>query len=818
MSGHEETIATCIGHTHIDIAWLWTIEQTREKVARSFSTVLRLMEEYPEYNFMSSQPQLYQYLKEDYPELYAQVKERIREGRWEADGAMWLEADCNLTSGESLVRQILFGTRFFEREFGVKNKVLWLPDVFGYSAALPQILKKSGIDYFVTTKISWNQFNKLPYDTFMWRGLDGTEILSYFICTIYPGETHHPFGASYNGLITPRIVNGTWERYQQKEINNDIMIAYGYGDGGGGPTAEMLENARRLSKGLPGCPRVKLGKVGDYLEKLSRTVSGENGLPKWVGELYLEFHRGTYTSMSWNKRYNRKCEFLYQDAEFLAALAMLLGENYPQTEINQGWETILLNQFHDIIPGSCIKEVYDHSRQQYEQLLQAGRQIAGKAMAAVAARIDLPEPAVVVYNTLSFRRNDLVTMALPESLSLPSLLNQDGSPLPVQIVEEDGCKKALFYAPEVPAKGYQAFTIGAQSAAVPTALAISPEKLENRFFSISIDSKGTISSFYDKRNRREVLQSGERGNKLQAFEDKPMNWDNWDIDIYYQEQEWEIDQVEAVEVLETGPVRGGVLIKKRFQDSVIIQKIYIYQDIPRVDFDTLIDWKEDQILLKAAFPVDVHADKATYDIQFGNVERPTHWNTSWDWARFEVCAHKWADLSENGFGVSLLNDCKYGYDIKDGNMRLTLLKSGNYPNPEADREEHRFLYSLYPHAGDWREGKTVPMAYSLNVPLYAKLEGSHPASLPQRFSFLELDRENVVLETVKKAEDGNELIIRAFECHNQRSRVRLTGYGALLEAWECDLLEKPLQQLEFCDGALEFEIKPYEIKTLKLRY
>ncbi len=812
-----DAIATCIGHTHIDVAWLWTIGQTREKVARSFSTVLNLMEEYPEYIFMSSQPQLYQFIKEDHPELYARIKERIRQGRWEADGAMWLEADCNLTSGESLVRQILFGTRFFEQEFGVKNKVLWLPDVFGYSAALPQILKKSGIDYFVTTKISWNQFNKLPYDTFMWRGIDGTEILSYFICTIYPGATHHPYGASYNGLITPRIIKGTWDRYQQKEINNDVLIAYGYGDGGGGPTVEMLENARRLSKGLPGCPRVKMGRVGEYLEKLAAKVTGEKHLPKWVGELYLEFHRGTYTSMSRNKRYNRKSEFLYQDVEFLSALAMLQGERYPQADINQGWQTILLNQFHDIIPGSCIKEVYDQSREQYEQLLFDGEKLAAKAMTAISERINLLTPAIVVYNTLSFQRSDLVEVAIPENITISSLLDQDDSPLAIQVIEAEGVKKALFYAPEIPSKGYRAFAVDSKPVILESSLSVSPKKLENRFFSIIIDQKGTISSFYDKLNRREVLQPGERGNKLQAFEDKPMNWDNWDIDIYYQEKEWEIDQVEAVTVIEAGPVRAGIQITKRFQNSIIIQKIYIYEDIARVDFDIYIDWKEDQILLKAAFPVDVHSDKATYDIQFGNVERPTHWNTSWDWARFEVCAHKWADLSEDGFGVSLLNDCKYGYDIKDGNMRLTLLKSGNYPNPDADREIHHFVYSLYPHAGDWREGKTVPMAYSLNVPLHAKLENAHPASLPPRLSLFELDQENAILETVKKAEDSEALVVRIYECYNKRSKVRLTSYQPFSEAWECDLLENDLRQLELEEGCLEIELKPYELKTFKFK-
>ncbi|HBE79868.1 MAG TPA: alpha-mannosidase [Firmicutes bacterium] len=817
MAGHQEAIATCVGHSHIDVAWLWTVEQTREKTARSFGTVLKLMEQYPDYVYMSSQPQLYQFLKEDYPDLYDKIKARAKEGRWEPEGAMWLEADCNLTSGESLVRQLLYGTRFFKQEFGVESKVLWLPDVFGYSAALPQILKKSGVDYFVTSKISWNQFNKLPYDTFMWRGIDGTEILSYFITTIYPGNNHHPYGTTYNGQITPHVVSRSWDHYLQKDVNNDILIAYGYGDGGGGPTAEMLENAERLNKGLPGCPRVKLGKLGDYLEKLAAQVTGAKLLPKWVGELYLEFHRGTYTSMARNKRYNRKSEYLYQDVEFLSVLAMMLGRDYPQADIEQGWKIILLNQFHDILPGSSIREVYETSRQQYEKILEDGRELADKALTVVAAKIGLEKPSVIVFNTLSFRRNDLVIVNLEEQVNISSLEDQAGMAIPVQMVEEGSKRKAIFYAPDLPPKGYHSFALGNQPAPTEKDLLISQTRLENKFFVLEIDAKGTISSFYDKTNQRQLLKPGERGNKLQAFEDKPMNWDNWDIDIYYQEKEWEIDNVTEAEVIETGPVRGGIRITKQFSRSRIMQKIYIYQDIPRIDFETWVDWKEDQVLLKVAFPLDIHADKATYDIQFGNVERPTHWNTSWDWSRFEVCAHKWADISEAGFGVSLLNDCKYGHDIKDGNMRLTLLKSGNMPNKDADREEHHFVYSLYPHTGDWRRGQTVQMAFDLNVPLYAKVEKAHPGSLPNSCSIFELDQENVILESVKKAEDSDSIVVRLYECYNQRSRVRLSSTKQLLEVWECDLMENNLQPLVVTENGFEFEMKPYEIKTYKIK-
>jgi alpha-mannosidase len=817
--GCEDVIAHCVGHTHIDVAWLWTIAQTREKAARSFSTVLNLMKEYPEYIFMSSQPQLYKFIKEDHPELYGQIKERVGEGRWETEGAMWLEADCNLCSGESLVRQLLFGTRFFEKEFGVKNKILWLPDVFGYSAALPQILKKSDIHYFMTTKISWNQFNKIPYDTFMWKGVDGTEILTHFITTRDHKSQEHSGNSNfttYNGHIHPTAIMGGWERYQQKNINNDILIAFGYGDGGGGPTKEMLENARRMGRGIPGCPKVKMGTAGEYFRKLEKKVAGSKYLPKWVGELYLEYHRGTYTSMGRNKKYNRKSELLYQDVEFLSTLAMTLGKEYPQESINQNWEIILLNQFHDILPGSSIKEVYEESREQYEKVLAEGNKMARQAVDSIAANIKLEKLSVVVYNTLSFERSDIAIFDIPDGMVNPCIVDELGYKVPCQAVEGQGQRKAMFFAENIPAKGYRTYVLEEAQTSEVSNLNISENKLENAYFAIEIDEKGTLSSVYDKINRREVLKQGGRGNQLQAFEDKPMNYDNWDIDIYYQEKMWEVDQVEKVEVIENGPVRGGVRIYKKFLDSTIIQNIYIYKDVPRIDFDTYVDWKEDQVLLKAAFPVDVHADKATYEIQYGNVERPTHWNTSWDVARFEVCAHKWADISEEGFGVSLLNDCKYGHDIKDGNIRLTLIKSGIHPNKEADREEHYFTYSLYPHGGDWKAGRTVQMAYSLNIPLYTKVEQPHDGILPSSLSMVHVSRDNVIIEAVKKAEDSDEIIIRLYECHNRRSNVRVTFYKELRRVVECNLMEKELEEIVPEGNSFSFQIKPYEIKTFKL--
>ncbi|GMQ58522.1 alpha-mannosidase [Vallitalea sediminicola] len=819
MCGHEDVIATCIGHTHIDVAWLWTLEQTREKVTRSFSTVLKLMEEYPEYTFMSSQPQLYKYIKEDHPQIYEKIKERIEEGRWEPEGSMWLEADCNISSGESLIRQILLGKSFFKKEFGVDNEILWLPDVFGYSAALPQILKKSDIKYFTTTKINWNQFNKMPNDTFMWRGIDGSEIMTYFISTRNPYYDKETYYTTYNGFIHPGAIIGGWDRYQQKDINNDILVAFGFGDGGGGATKEMLETGRRMNKGIPGCPKVEIGKVGDYFNRLDQKFQGGSRLPKWVGELYLEYHRGTYTSMAKNKRYNRKSELLYQDIEFLYSFSMKLGERYPQLELNKNWETILLNQFHDILPGTSIKEVYEDSHRQYEEVLAEGKILAEEGLKKISSNIQLETTSIIVYNTLSFERSDIAVFDISKECVQPYIEDERGSSIPCQIIKENNKRKALFFAETIPSKGYKVFKIKNDYglSADSDELIVGSTQLSNKYFSIKLDENGTITSFYDKLNDRQILQQGKRGNQLQVFEDKPMKYDNWDIDIYYKEKMWEVDDVIKIEVIEMGPVRGGIKITKKFLDSTIIQKMYIYSNIPRVDFDTYIDWKENQLLLKTAFPLDIQAEKATYDIQFGNVERVTHNNTSWDTAQFEVCAHKWADLSEDAYGISLLNDCKYGYDIKDSNMRLTLLKSGIEPH-EADQGEHRFVYSIYPHEGNWKSGKTVQMAYNLNIPLYTRIEEAHEGILPEKLSMIKVDKENIIIETIKKAEDGNDIIIRLYECYNRRCEVSIEFFSKLDEVIECNMMEKDKENIPINGKSFSFLIKPYEIKTFKLKF
>lgn len=815
LCGHSDVTATCVGHTHIDVAWLWTVAQTREKVARSFSTVLKLMEEYPEYIFMSSQPQLYKMLKEDHPKVYDKVKEKIKDGTWEAEGAMWLEADCNVTSGESLVRQIIHGKRFFKHEFDVDNEILWLPDVFGYSAAIPQILKKSDINYFMTTKIAWNQFNKIPNDTFMWQGIDGTEVLTHFITTTGPGQDRESHFTTYNGHIQADAVMGAWRRYQNKNINDDVLISFGWGDGGGGATLEMLENGRRLSKGIPGAPRVKMGTALDYFKRLDNKVRNNKKLPKWVGELYLEYHRGTYTSMARNKRDNRKCENLYTALEKISSIAMVMGNLYPQDTINNSWEIILLNQFHDIIPGSSIKEVYDVTDMEYRELLTNAGNLIYDSMTAITDKINLNDRSVIVFNALGFERSSVATFDIPDDIKKPMLIDGLGKKITCQVIDKN---KAVFFAEKVPANGYKTFKITEfNSNSTEFELKLSKSFIENKFFSIKLDDKGQIVSFINKETNREILKNGSIANELQAFEDKPMCFDNWDIDIYYKEKIWKIDNLQNIEVIEEGPVRGALKIERKFLDSTVIQKIYIYNDIERVDFETYIDWKEKDVLVKAAFPIDINTNEATYEIQYGNVKRPTHSNTSWDVARFEVCGHKWVDLSEGDFGVSLLNNCKYGHDIKDGNMRITLLKSTCDPNPDADKEEHFFTYSLYTHTKTWKDSKTVHLAYDLNTPLFTRVENAHNGELNSSLSLVNVDKENIMIEVIKKAEDSDHLIIRMYEFHNKRTNATLEFMSNILEASECNLMERDLEKLEINSNKIDFTIKPFEIKTFKVK-
>ena len=799
MGGWDQVVATCIGHTHIDVAWWWTVAQTREKVVRSFATVLKLMEEYPNYKFMSSQPVLYDFLKQRYPELYEKIKQRVAEGRWETEGGMWLEADCNLTSGESLVRQFLYGKRFFREEFGQDSKILWLPDVFGYSGALPQIMKKSGVDYFMTTKLAWNQINRIPNDTFLWRGIDGSEVLTHLITTLGVGQNpKESFFTTYNGMLHPDAIMGGWERYQNKEINNDILISYGYGDGGGGPTRQMLETSQRMEQGIRGIPKVRQETARTYFDQLNQRVKDNRRLETWEGEFYFEYHRGTYTSMARNKRGNRKSELAMMDLETLG----VLSGDYPAQADTRLWrDVILLNQFHDILPGSSIAEVYDVTKQEYAALEQEVSGLIQARLEALAGAGD----GVTVFNTLGFARSDVVRLG---QLSAQALEDGAGRRYPVQ----QTAAGAVAYLENLPAKGYVTLRRAEGQAPSPF-LRRDDFHLETPYYSVTLDGKGRFASLLDKEHDRELMKPGTLGNLLRVYEDKPIYYDNWDIDRYYTEKHYDVEDLHSLAWTEDGPVQTTLELCYGFCGCTLRQRIHFYANTRRIDFETVVDWKLHQHLLKAEFPLDIHTDEATFDVQFGNVTRKVHANTSWDKARFESCGQKWMDYSEGHYGVSLLNDCKYGHSVLEGVVALTLIKSGVEPNPNADVETHRFTYALYPHGETWKQAGTVQESYKLNQPAYVL-----PAGTPgKRYSYAAVDKSNVILETVKQAEDGQGTILRLYECENARTKFTLTVPPTTTQACITNLLEEPQQPLTVTNGQIPCTIHPYEILTIRIR-
>ena len=810
-----EATVSAVGHTHIDVAWLWRLRQTRDKTSRSFATVLKLMEEYPDYRFMSSQAQLYEFIRQEHPAIFARIRESVRQGRWEPEGGMWVEADTNLSSGESLVRQFLVGKRFFRNAFGADCKILWLPDVFGWSAALPQIMKQCGINYFMTTKISWNEYDKLPYDTFLWRGIDGSEVLTHFISTMDTVKEEKDWITTYNGDLNPSQVIGCWQRYQQKDLNRDVLFAFGHGDGGGGPTHGMLERGRRMHMGIEGCPKVEFQFARDYFDRLQKDIAGRKRLPRWVGELYFEHHRGTLTAQASAKRWNRRSEFLYHDLETLESLVNLDHlSSYPSAALLEGWKVILLNQFHDILPGSSIREVYEDSQKQYEDLHRTGGRMLEKALQQASRRVGLARDSLLLFNTLGFSRREVAEMQRPQHTGFLLRDPQSGAVLPWQKTF-DG--KIIFTSPEVPAKGYCAISVEAGEQRQTTPLTATLREMHTPFFDLTFDEAMQIASLIDRRTGRSVAPQGEPLNRLIVYEDRPFEHRAWNVQAYYTEKSWVLSDVSHAEVLECGPVRAVVLVERKFLHSVIRQYITAYAELDRIDIRNEIDWDDSYLLLKADFPVDVNAVKATFDIQFGNIERVTHENTLWDFAQFESCAHKWADLSDNSFGLAVLNDCKYGYSAKDGHIALTLLRSANDPQPKQDCTHHTFTYSLYPHAGPAAISRVVQEGYSLNCPLYTMFSNAQKGAWPERFSLACVDADNIILETVKRAEDSDALILRLYETWNRATDCSIR-FGRLMEmAAQCDMMEENEALLQVEGNRLRLHFRPFEIKTLKVR-
>lgn len=801
-------LVTSTGHAHIDLAWLWTTDITRQKNARTFATQLRNLERYDKWVFNQSSPQAYAWLEQDSPELFKAVRKQIDAGRWEAEGATWVEMDTNVPSGESLVRQLLHGKAYFQEKFGIDSKMLWLPDVFGYSASLPQLLRLAGVETFVTSKLSWSQYNRFPHDTFCWRGIDGSNVATTFISTPQSdvSSSDTGWGATYNGSITVNEIGHTWREYRQKNHLIEPLHTYGVGDGGGGPTEQMHETAERLATWpLPaGMARPNRRAAGKLAAEVAERI---DELPVWDGELYLEYHRGTLTSQAWLKRANRKLEIALHNLEWLGVMAAEVGHTLDREQIEAVWKDLMLLQFHDILPGSSVHDVYVDARPMVSDAEAKLDEMTAAAIDALVEQIDTTgfDQPVVLFNTLSWPRHDPV--------KLPGGDWVDGI--------------------DVPAGGWTVIDAGkARVNDEPVVLSVSEDgrKLNNQWWQLTLDDQGRIVELIDREENRSVFADGEVANELQVFHDRSMAYEQWDIDLTFESEPLPSPTCESIEVVESNDVRVAVEVVWHMppigddpaRHSSIRQRIVMYARDPRIDFETTADWHEHHQLLKVAFPVDVRAAEAAYEIQFGHIRRPTHRNTSWDLAKFECCAHRFVDLAEHGYGVALMNDCKYGHDIHNGVIRLTAIKATQQPDAVADQGEHMFTYSLLPHAGTFQDAGVIRAAAELNNPVIARAVEPSEGDRPRESTWLRAEPAAVVADTVKPAEDGDGVIVRIYESHGSHATAELTFASPPKKVAVVNLLEQTLESddratIDEESGVVRLPIKPFEVVTLRVR-
>jgi len=791
-------------HSHLDLVYLWPIKETFRKNCRTATNMLSLMREYPDYRFSYSQPYLYEKLKTMYPTVYEEIRQRIREGRWEVIGAMYVEPDGNLPGPESLVRQLLFGKRFIREEFGLEAETCWLPDVFGVMYTLPQILRKAGVKYFTTAKLNiWNDTNVFPYDTFRWRGPDGSEVITHF------PPTHFGQGFSVDNL------RRHWRDFREPHTIGENLFIYGWADGGGGPTREMVEASLRADH-FPGLPRAKIDLAETFFQRLDDKI---DRLPVWDDELYLEAHRGTYTTKGRLKRQNRKAEILYRDAEILSSLARLCGGPRTQARLNEGWKYVLLNQFHDTLPGTHKPVGTADIEQDYESAFAIGHEVRDRAIAWLTTKLDRAAAAnndLMIFNTLSWERAALVQTN--RRIDANAVRVFGGEPRLVQHY----AGKTWFWA-NLPSLGW---TVAAfdKSAPVETRQTASfvDGVIETPLYRIELADDGSLSHIFDKANDRTVLAAP--GNVFQVFEDDPgYKFSAWDVAYHLEEYQYPVRQIQPWQLDTNGPLFAVFTSRWTVLNSTIEQKLWLYADQPRLDFETRLEWRDPRKMLKVAFPLQIRTRQAVYDLPFGHIERATHRNTSWEQAKFEVCGHKWAGLSEGNYGVALLNDCKYGYDARENVLRLSLLRSPVRPDGQSDIGRHEFTYSLLPHAGDWRQAQADRRAYELNIPaLVTEISGNDKRSrrgLPPTRSALTVNSRSLIVETLKQAETGNGLILRTFDSHGSHANVSFAVSSNLKGVAETDLLEENPQPLTLKDHqTFDDRFTPYEIKTHRLDF
>ncbi len=805
-----------IGNAHIDIAWLWRISETKHVARNTYRTVLENMKEYPELFYAQSQAITYEWMEKEYPDVFKEIKKRVKEGRWEIVGGMWVEPDCNLISGESWVRQILYGKKYFREKFGVDVKLGWNPDSFGYNWNMPQIYKKSGIDYFVTQKIWWNDTTVFPYYAFYWKGVDGEELLTYF----------PPMGYTSRVRLIPTVK--ALSTFEAVTGEKEALILYGLGDHGGGPNREILNRIRRYKR-LYIAPQFIHSRAEDFIKRIPKKFKN---IPVWSDELYLEYHRGTYTTQAKIKKNNRLSETLSQQTEKFTSVAYLFGKSYPFKKLYSAWKIILTNQFHDILPGSSITPVYRDALTSYKKAKSILEKELKGSLDFLARKIGIKKKGipVVVFNSLSFKRTDAVEVCVKELPSKFYIEDFKGEEVPYEV--DGSCregKKIVFLARNIPSLGYKLFYIKeGEGKKKFEPLKAGEYYAENKFLKIEFDPcSGNIKSIFYKPLSFEFVKEGDSANKLIVYEDMPERWDAWNIG--YTGRFWEIKKADSVKLIKATPLRVVFEVKRSFlglsksryspteyfPSSFFNQRIILWRGIKRVDIVNNFDWWEEHALLKAEFPLNIESDYATYEIPFSAIKRTTSFKTLWEKARFEVPALRWGDLSDGKKGLSLLNDSKYGYDIHKSTIKLSLLRAPKWPDPMADRGKHTFTYSLYPHKGGFDDADTVKEGLSLNTKLIAVLTDSHGGELPEEMSFFGVKSDSVIVDTVKLSEDGKGIILRLYESEGRPQSIEVKLFREPKAVYLTNLIEDIEKKLS-PSGVLRLEFKKFEIKTIKL--
>ena len=793
-NGDSAPWAGLIGHSHIDTAWLWTIAETRRKCVRTFSSVLNLMDQYPELLFIQSAPYHVVMIEESHPNLFRRIQEAVANGRWEPNGAVWIEPDCNLPSGESLIRQFLVGQQETRRMFGYSGDTLWQPDVFGYSGALPQIMRGCGVEYFLTTKMAVSDTTRFPFDTFWWRGIDGSAILAHF------NRIHCS--------PDPKSLIEQWRNVQNKETQDRWLCSFGLGDGGGGPQQEMLEMARRVVD-LEGCPRTSYSTVSDFMRGIRDDLG--NGLPEYRGELYLESCRGTYTSIAAIKMGNRRAELALRDAEFLSTLAALQAGRYPRETLRDIWKTLLVNQFHDILPGSSIDEANNQAIAELQECITGAHKLTNSALHSLCGNSPANGDSVLLLNSLSWERcGELALNGIPRN-RIPA-----DPTLTWQWVENiENCEQLLVAGIEPPPLGGMRLDLKDGRSDAQSPFVIGEKSVETPFAHFRFDRSGSILSLVDRESGRQLVRKGGNFNLFWLGEDVPLAWDNWDIDMDQERKMRPVDGLLHQDIVSDGPLQLRIRRQYRIGDrSRLTQDMVFHSTTSRVDFETVVDWQETHTLLKVGFATDILATNARHEIQFGHVVRPTHRNRPAERAQFEVCNHKWTDLSENRFGVALLNDCKYGIGVHGGEMRLTLIKSGTHPDSRGDRGRHCFSYALLPHTGGFCAESVIRPGYEFNIPPIVRPVSAGAGSINP---LLTVSAPNVIVETVKWAEKGEAFVIRLYEAEGSGAYTVLTFSAPVESVEETNMLEEEARNLPLQDRRVSLYFRPFEIKTLKIR-